>query len=142
MLGARRTYRMADLGTKLVESADSATAKAIIRYVLTPAIVVLCGISTMYLRGLADKVDGAAARTEVKETATTLKSESDRANAALWTAIGNTTKAQSELTTSIAVLQSQVASARQSFADESTYVRNTLSDIQNRLAGRPSRTPN
>ena len=134
MLEVRRAHSMADLGTKLVESADSATAKAIIRYVLTPAIVVLCGISTMYLRGLAEKVDGAAARADVEKTATLLKTESDTAKAELWRAVGATTKAQSELTTSMAVLQSQVVEQRQSFATEATYVRTTLSDIQNRLA--------
>ena len=141
MLEVGRAYSMADLGTKLVESADSATAKAIIRYVLTPAIVVLCGISTMYLRGLAEKVDGAAARADVEKTATLLKTESDTAKAELWRAVGATTKAQSELTTSMAVLQSQFSAQHQSFADEFTYVRNTLIDIQARLNGHP-RTPN
>ena len=127
---------MVDLGSKFIDSADSVTMKAITRYVFLPAIVALCAVSTMYLHSLTDKIEGAASRADVEKTATALKADSDRANTALWNAIGSTTKAQSELVTNMAVLQSQVAETRQTFSNEQTYVHNTLSDIQNRLNGR------
>ena len=131
---------MADLGTKLVDSADSAVMKAITRYVLTPAIIVLCGVSTMYLRSLAEKVDGAAAKADVEKTAIALKAEGDIAKEKLWAAIGTTTKAQNELLTNMAVLKSQFEAQNQTFANEASFVRTTITDIQNRLSGaRPRR---
>ena len=130
---------MADIGTKIVDSADSAVMKAITRYVLTPAIIVLCAVSAMYLRSMAEKVDGAAARADVEKTAIALKAEGDTAKASLWSAIATTTKAQNDLTVNMAVLKSQLDEQKQTFANESSFVRNTITDIQNRLNGSPPR---
>lgn len=127
---------MAELGARLVDSADSAVMKAITRYVLTPAIIVLCGISTMYLRSLADKVDNAAAKADVEKTATLLKTEHDRANAAMWVAIATATRAQADLTTTVAVLKSQFEEQRQTYAGDITNVRLSVREIQDRLAGK------
>ena len=135
---------MPDIGTKIVDSADSAAMKAITRYVFTPAIIVLCSISALYLRSLADKVDGAAAKADVEKTAVALKADGDAAKEKLWSAIGETTKAQSQLTTNIAVLKSQLEEHVHGDAAEASFVHNTISDIQarlNRASREPSREP-
>ena len=78
----------------------------------------------------------AAAKADVEKTATLLKTEHDRANAAMWVAIATATRAQADLTTTVAVLKSQFEEQRQTYAGDITNVRLSVREIQDRLAGK------
>ena len=101
---------------------DSAWSKVLIRFVFVPAITVLCAVSAYFLSNLVTKIDGAVDKASVAES-----------NKALWTAIRDTTKAQSELANNMTLLRAQSQSHEKADEVQQQMIHDTLSDIKSSL---------
>ena len=118
---------------KLVGSADSGLSLILTRYIFVPAILVLSGISALYLRGMADKVENALPRSDMIEAQKQLAETHTK----LWSSIANTTKFQTDLTASLGVLSAQLTAHKELDTQEDRNLRDMISDIQRRVSVTP-----